>query len=202
MSRRIITEPGRRRDAERFQALCFRNTLIEEVLARVVGLRHTFWLASGCLVQSVWNASDGRPPADGIGDYDLIYGDSDLSWAAEDRTIRMVGERLADMPIRAEVRNQMRVPVWYAEKFGAVYPPLRRPEHALLRYPSRTSAIAVRRLNAGGYEWYAPFGFRAALECRIVANPRLPIRFVYDAKVAKWTARWPFLAAEPWPVSG
>lgn len=34
------------------------------------------WLVAGCLFQTVWNLRTGRPPMDGIRDYDLFYFDA------------------------------------------------------------------------------------------------------------------------------
>ncbi|TVY80475.1 hypothetical protein LSUE1_G006055, partial [Lachnellula suecica] len=48
-----------------------------------------YYLAAGCITQTVWNYVSGLPPETGIADYDLVYYDaSDLSWEAEDRVIQ------------------------------------------------------------------------------------------------------------------
>ena len=87
-----------------------RNPVVDEVLDRAERLDLPDWyLAAGCLFQTVWNVLDGRDPEHGIGDYDLVYHDgSDLSWEAEDRVIRRCGAAFADLGVEVEVRNQAR----------------------------------------------------------------------------------------------
>src|SRR5690606_37648778 len=66
------------------------NPRVRDVLTRADALDLPDWyLAAGCLFQTVWNVLDGRDPEHGINDYDLIYHDDcDLSWDAEDVVIR------------------------------------------------------------------------------------------------------------------
>src|SRR5918992_3855850 len=78
------------------QALSANPTLVA-VLDRAEALPAPGWyLAAGCIVQTIWNVMTGRPPEEGIKDYDLIYFDgSDLSWEAEDAVIRTSAELFA-----------------------------------------------------------------------------------------------------------
>ena len=79
------------------------------------------WLMAGCIYQSIWNALTGRPPRTGIKDYDIGYFDAtDLSYEAEDRVIRKVGDAAAKAGVRLalEVRNQARVHLWFEQRFG------------------------------------------------------------------------------------
>ena len=96
------------------------------MLARAEGLGLTDWyLAAGCLFQTVWNVLEGHDPERGIGDYDLIYHDgTDLSWEAEDVVIRRCAAAFADLGAEVEVRNQARVHLWYEDHFGVPYAPL------------------------------------------------------------------------------
>ena len=55
------------------EALC-RNTTLVDVLDRCTTLDLPHWyLAGGCLFQTVWNVVTNRPPDEGIRDYDLFY---------------------------------------------------------------------------------------------------------------------------------
>src|SRR5438445_651585 len=74
-------------------------------------LRLPQWrLVAGCLYQTVWNILTGRPHGTGINDYDLIYfGNSDLSWGAEDVVIQRVAVATRGCVGPVEVRNQARV---------------------------------------------------------------------------------------------
>ena len=167
------------------------------ILDRLPLLGVDAWLVSGCLTQTVWNVRLGRPPQSDIADYDLIYCDPDPSWEAEDAVVQRAAVLFADLAVDVQVRNQTRVPLWYAEKFGCRFPPVREARHAVLRYPSRTTAIAVTRGSAG-YAIYAPFGVRDAMRLRVRPNHRLPLASVYRAKTRRWKAVWPELQVDPW----
>ena len=58
-------------------------------------------LVAGALFQTVWNLRSGRPPQEGIRDYDVFYRDfywdDDLSYEAEDRVIRRADSLFRDL---------------------------------------------------------------------------------------------------------
>ena len=54
-------------------------------------------LVAGALFQTVWNLRSGRPPQEGIRDYDVFYWDDDLSYEAEDRVIRRADSLFRDL---------------------------------------------------------------------------------------------------------
>src|SRR6266571_4240739 len=85
---------------ERFRAALTSNRTLTEVLARAATMGLPGWyLAAGCLYQTVWNVVTGQPPESGILDYDLAYYDSsDLSWHAEDAIIQEGGRIFGDLP--------------------------------------------------------------------------------------------------------
>jgi uncharacterized protein len=189
----------RSRRAERFITLALMNQNNAELLGRLKTLRLPgWWLASGCLFQTVWNLLSGRTADAGILDYDVIYFDPDLSWEAEDRAIRLAAEAFSDIPANIQVRNQARVHIWYEEKFGVAYPPLASAHHAVRRYPCRAAAVALTARSNGEIAYYAPFGFDAIFDMRLEPNRRLPIPDVYEAKSNRWRREWPRLTYVPW----
>jgi hypothetical protein len=187
-----------RRFARQFLKLIQLNPYIGAILERLPELGVEAWLTSGCLVQTAWNVKTRQRPHAGINDYDLIYYDPDVSWAAEDAVIQRAARLFDDLPIAVEVRNQARVPLWYQAKFNIAYPPLREAPHALRRYPSRTTAIAVTRRAGGDIAFYAPFGFGDALQMQVRPNRKLAIPQVYASKAERWRAAWPELVVHPW----
>ena len=97
------------------------SPLFLEVLqgARRLGLPG-WYLAAGCVTQTVWNVLGSRPPDEGIRDYDLPYFEpSDLSWEAEDTAIQAAEQIFGGVPVAVEVRNEARVHLWYEAHFGA-----------------------------------------------------------------------------------
>lgn len=120
------------------------NDIVSEVLVRAAALNLPGWyLAAGCLFQTVWNVITDRPPTEGIGDYDLLYLDStDLSWEAEDAVIQSGQEIFGDLPAPVEIRNEARVHLWYEQKFGVTCPPYRSTESAIDSFPARGAPAA------------------------------------------------------------
>ncbi|MFC7065728.1 nucleotidyltransferase family protein [Brucella rhizosphaerae] len=85
-----------------------------------------WWLVSGALYNSVWNALTGRPYGYGIKDIDVAYfDDRDISWEAEDKVIQAGASVFAGFPLPVEIRNQARVHLWFEKRFNQPYMPLR-----------------------------------------------------------------------------
>lgn len=181
-----------------FAALALRNPVNAAILQRLpsLGLTDT-WLVSGCLFQTVWNIQTGRDAQYGIRDYDLFYFDPDTSYAAEDAVIRRVQESFADVTSAIEVRNQARVHLRYAEKFGAPYPPLTCASDGIDRFLMDCAQLGLRN-GATGYDVYAPKGFADVVD--MVVRPNRIANFQaarYDEKTARWKALWPELTVLP-----
>jgi hypothetical protein len=179
-----------------FAELALRNPVNATILQRLpaLGLADA-WLVSGCLFQTVWNIQTGRDVQHGIRDYDLFYFDPDTSYAAEDAVIRRVREAFADVTSAVEVRNQARVHLWYAEKFGVPYPPLGRASDGIDRFLMDCAQVGLRD---GGKEVYAPKGFVDVVD--MVVRPNRTANFQaarYDEKTARWKALWPELTILP-----
>jgi hypothetical protein len=178
-----------------FAALVLRNPINEAILQRLpsLGLADA-WLVSGCLFQTVWNIQTGRDVQHGIRDHDIFYFDPDTSYEAEDAVIRRIRTACADIIDAIEVRNQARVHLWYAEKFGASYPPLRRSSDGIDRFLMDCAQVG---LGEGG-KLYAPKGF-ADLATMIVRPNDTPNFQAarYHEKAARWKSLWPELTVLP-----
>jgi hypothetical protein len=155
---------------------------------------------SGCLVQSVWNVLTDRPIGHGISDYDVFYFDPDTSWAAEDRVIRQLEPVARALGVPIQVRNQARVHLWYPQKFGRPYPPLKCSTEGIDRFLTRNTKVGIRRTD-GGDEVYAPDGFDDITQLLITPNRAANFsRERYLEKAARWQALWPELTLiEPIP---
>ncbi|WP_439382605.1 nucleotidyltransferase family protein [Amycolatopsis lexingtonensis] len=184
-----MTDPARLRD------VLTRNEVLAEVLGRARGLGLPDWyLAAGCVVQTVWNVLTGREPAAGIEDYDLVYFDgSDLSWEGEDRVIRAAARVFADLDVYVEVRNEARVHLWYEAKFGVFCPPFVSTEAAIDAFPAVCSCVGVRLGADGSWHCYAPHGLDDLFAMVVRPNPVLAPRAVFESKAARWRNRWPEL---------
>jgi hypothetical protein len=186
---------------DEFLAAAFRNPINKAIVDELFALAlPDAWLVSGCLVQTVWNVLTRRAVDYGISDYDVFYFDPDTSWEAEDAVIRKLTERFAPRGITVEARNQARVHLWYTEKHGLPYPPLRSSTEGIDRFLTRNTRIGIRRTD-DGYDVYAPDGFGDA--ANLIVRPNMTANFSaenYAKKAARWKAWWPevtVLAVEP-----
>jgi hypothetical protein len=86
----------------------------------------------------------GRAVDYGINDYDVFYFDPDTSWEAEDAVIRKLHDAFAHLNVTVEARNQARVHLWYGDKHGLPYPPLRCSTEGIDRFLTRNTRIGIR----------------------------------------------------------
>ena len=155
------------------------------------------WLVSGCLVQTVWNGLTGGAPDYGINDYDVFYFDPDTSWAAEDAVIRQLQNAFAPLGVTVEARNQARVHLWYPQKHGLPYPPLRCSTEGIDRFLTRNTKVGIRRTQ-DGYDVYAPHGFDDIAGMLVLPNPGPNFSPAnYAAKAARWKRLWPEITVLP-----
>lgn len=149
---------------------------------------------SGAVYQSVWNAVTGRPPGYGIKDYDLGYFDPDTSWDAEDLVIKRVAAAF-DEPFRSmvEVRNQARVHLWFEDRFGEPYTPLRNTDEALTRFVAPAFAVGIRLEADDTISVAAPFGLEDVFSMTLRPNPLRPLAKGWVRTTDNARGRWPEL---------
>ncbi|OIK02881.1 nucleotidyltransferase family protein [Streptomyces monashensis] len=178
-----------------------RNEILTDVMARAATLELPGWyVTAGCLFQTVWNVATGRPPANGIKDYDVFYfDDADLSWEGEDAVIKAGQAVFAGLPVEVEIRNEARVHLWYEQKFGVPCPPHVSTESAIDCFAATTCCLGVRLEPEGGWRVYAPHGLSDVFNLVVRPNPVLAPRAVYETKAVRWKSEWPELTVLPWP---
>jgi hypothetical protein len=184
----------------RFEAIIRADPDLMHLLNRLRALALPQWrLVAGCLYQTVWNVLTDRPRGTGIKDYDLVYYDGDdLSWEAEDTVIRRVAAATRDCVGPVEVRNQARVHLWFAERFGCAYPQLGSADQSLRYYASNVHAVGVRLEDDDGLDVAAPFGLDDMFAMRLRPNRALDNAAAYGSKAAHAKAIWPEVVVEPW----
>ena len=92
-----------------------------------------------------------------------------------------------------QVRNQARVHLWYQQKFGRPYPPLKCSTEGIDRFLTRNTKIGIRR-DGGRDEVYAPDGFDDIAKLLITPNRSANFsRERYLEKAARWKSLWPEL---------
>jgi hypothetical protein len=156
------------------------------------------WLVAGAVAQTFWNHRYGFDPAHGVLDIDLVYfDDADLSSDTETRHGERLRARFADIPAWLDVKNEARVHLWYAEKFGFEIAPYLSVEAAIETFPTTATTIGVQPAESG-LEIYAPFGLDDLLNLCVRPNKKQITPDIYEAKIARWRTLWPALFCEPW----
>ena len=151
-----------------------------------------YYIGAGCINQTVFNYYSGYDIEYGIGDYDIVYYDEDLSYEAEDKIIKMIHSKVCDMDINLDIKNEARVHLWYEEKFGRKIEAYTSVEDAIGRWTSTATCIGVRYKN-GKFIVYAPYGLNDIFSMIIrpvVGNVSTEI---YCKKCLKWKDKWPKL---------
>lgn len=154
-----------------------------------LGIPHAM-LTAGALFQAFWNHRSGQAVDWGVKDYDIAYFDADLSWAAENRVISRVQQACAHLAVNVEVRNQARVHLWYAEKFGGTYSPLKKVTDGIDRYLIRSTCLGVD-IDTG--KLYSTHGLDDLQNDVLRMNALNPRPDLFRAKAASYQARWPWL---------
>ncbi len=170
------------------------NPVAQAVLATAAELDVPDWyFGAGGVAQTVWNLRHGFEPTVGIKDYDLVYFDpTDLSADAEQQIEHEAARRLSDLDVVVDVKNEARVHLWYAERFGRLLEPYRSTEEAIATWPTTASSVGVRQ-DGDGFVVCAPFGLADLLGMVARPNKAIVTRDVYEEKVARWAVRWPEL---------
>jgi hypothetical protein len=156
------------------------------------------WLVAGCLAQTVWNDAFGLPVTHGISDVDLVYFDGEnLSAETEARHAERVRALFADLGLWIDVKNEARVHLWYADKFGTALAPYVSTEDAITTFPTTATAVGVQP-RADGLHVFAPYGLADLLGLIVRPNKKQITQPIYDGKVKKWQDRWPGLQIVAW----
>lgn len=157
-------------------------------------------LVAGAIYNAVWNHLTGRASLADVNDIDIVYFDAtDISWDAEDRVIKALDAHFSELSIPVQARNQARVHLWFEDRFGIPFSPLRSSAEMLGRYASKTHAVGARLAADDTIEIVAPFGLEDLFAFRMVPNPALDNRVAHTRKGERAKAIWPQLTLVPWP---
>jgi hypothetical protein len=197
--KRDLRPPTKSEQLRRFEAIVRADPDLMRLLRNIGRIRLPQWrLVAGCLYQTVWNVLTGRARGTGIKDYDLIYFDEDLSWAAEDAVIRRVAEATRSCVGPIETRNQARVHLWFECRFGSPYPRLSSADAALRQYASVVHAVGIRLEDDDRLDVAAPFGLDDVFAMVIRPNRALDNAVSHRAKARRAQAIWPEVTVIPW----
>ena len=153
-----------------------------------------WYLAAGCISQTVWNHLHGFEPSYGINDYDLIYyDDKDITSESQEEYLNDAKELFKDLGVSIDVVNEARVHLWFGDFFGYDIKPYRSAEDAIATWPYNSTCVGARYEN-GKFEVYAPHGLGDIFELTIRLNKDTIFNeSSYKDKAPRWMKVWPKL---------
>ena len=173
-----------------------------EILVWLAARNPPDWhVGAGCLTQCVWNRLSGRPSRVGVNDIDVVFFDpGDLREDPETTLEADLADAFGDLKMAFDVKNQARVHLWYAQRFGYAIPPYPSVHAAIDTWPTTATAIAVT-LRDGEPAIYAPFGLGDLFAMTARPNKRQITPEIYEKKVMRWRRHWPELTVVPWDAA-
>lgn len=151
-----------------------------------------YYLAAGCINQTVLNYYHHQELNSNIKDYDIAYFDEDISYEAEDKIIKDLTKKLDKLKISVDIKNQKRVPIWYKEKYGIEKQAYKNTEEAISRWGATITCIGVR-LENNKFKIVCPYGLNDLFSMKI-----RPVSVDYEMnlflkKCEHWQKCWPYL---------
>jgi hypothetical protein len=186
-------------DAARLERIILASPVLAPIIRRWEAISlPDCWLVAGAVVQTVWNDLFGFPPDHGFADVDLIYFDAtDLTEQAEAVHEARIRRQFSTLPVKFDVKNEARVHLWYAGKFGYEIPPYTSARHAITTFPTTATAIGVQPAGPG-LLISAPFGLSDLFSAIVRPNKVQVSQAVYESKVTRWRSVWPRLNIVAW----
>lgn len=154
------------------------------------------YIGAGCINQTVFNYYHGYDLDYGINDYDIVYYDSDTSYEAEDKIIKLISSNV-DRNIKLDIKNQARVHIWFNPKYGIDRRPYDSVEDAIGRWTSTVTCVGVRLCNSRFYV-YAPYGLNDIFNMIIRPVKIDMTRDGYVERCKRWKKKWPKIKIISW----
>lgn len=183
---------------EILEKILFQNEKLKKVLTILSKSNlKDYYVAAGCINQTVFNYYHDNKIDFGIEDFDIVYFDQDLSYEKEDEVIKYVTDLLKDIPMKLDIKNEARVHIWYGQKYGKNIEPYTSVEDAISSWGTSITCIGVR-LEKEKLVVCAPYGLNDIFTMTIRPIKRQYTKEQYDTKTTKWKNKWPLLNVLPW----
>lgn len=156
-----------------------------------------YYVAAGCINETIFNYYHHFSPDYGISDYDIVYFDEDLSYEAEDIIIKDLTELTKDLNITTDIKNQARVHIWYSKKTGKQDKICTSCEDSIASWGTTITCLGVRLENSN-FIVVAPYGFNDLYAMILRPIKDRITKEGYLEKTTKWCSKWPKLKVNKW----
>ncbi len=160
-----------------------------------------YYIAAGCVFQTIWNSLDGKNPNYGIKDIDVIYyNNTDLNRETDSKYQKIISDycKKQKYDYEIDVANEARMHIWKKEKFGIDIAPYLSSEDAINKWVATTHAIGVTKEN-DEIKIYAPYGLNDIFN-KIIRpiKHEYNTKEMYDKKAQSWNKRFNGLKIIEW----
>ncbi len=184
-----------------FESIIKKSSIIMKILkelqeyALVNPSFKNYYLAAGCVNQTIFNYLEGNKLDFGIQDYDIVYYDKDTSYEAEDKIIKDLEKRLGKGCY--DIKNQARVHIWYNEKYDTKKTPIASVEEAITKWGATVTCVGIR-LENDVFKIFAPYGLND-----IFGEMIRPVKIEFTKehfyeRAERWKKKWPNLKIISW----
>lgn len=155
-----------------------------------------WYIAGGCITQSIWNSKLGLDPLHGLKDVDLVYYQANQSEGDEELTRKTIKDLFHYLPIPIDVINEARVHEWYPKKFGYEIMAYKSTEDGISCWLPAFS-IGVRP-ETYSLKIYSSFGLSDAFAMVVKPNKRQITENIFNQMVSRLKKDWPTIQVLPW----
>lgn len=195
INKKVVNKSNQIKELEN---ILFKNEKLKKVLEILsTSELKNYYVAAGCINQTILNYYHNYEIDFGIEDFDIVYYDKDLSYEKEDQIIKYVADLLKDIQVKIDVKNEARVHLWYKEKYGNEIKPYTSLEDAISSWGTTITCIGVRLENEKLIV-YTPYGLDDIFNMTIRPIKRQFSEEQYNIKTTKWKNKWPLLKIMPW----
>lgn len=180
------------------EEIILQNNILKQILEKLQKSNiKNYYVAAGCVNQTIFNYYHNYDLVYGIKDIDIVYFDEDLSYEKEDKIIKEIKLLLSNINLEIDIKNQARVHLWYEDKFGSKIKPYTSVEDAISKWGTTVTCIGVR-LEKNKLTVYAPYGLNDLFKLTIRPVKDSYKKSQYLIKTKKWQEKWPMLTIIPW----
>ena len=173
------------------------SSLFQKILCRADQINLPNWyIAGGCITQTVWNWKLKLPPLHGLKDIDLVYFNPHETETEEQSQRTRIKELFSDLPIPIDVINEARVHEWYPKKFGYSIPAYTSSEDGISSWlPAFSLGV---RADKNQLYFFAPFGLSDTFNLVLRPNKRQITEEIYGNMVKRLQKDWPTIQVIPY----
>ncbi len=171
-----------------------KNEVLMDILHFISTLNlPNYYIASGCVFQTIWNYYDNKPLDNGIKDIDIIYfNKEDMTVETDLKYYSLVKEYCLSKGYKCEidVSNEARMHIWRRKNLGIDAKPYKNSEDAIGSWLATVNSVGITEEH-GTIRIYAPYGLSD-----IYSRTIRPVKSSgntkerYDKKAASWKSRF------------